>query len=48
MIYSFPAVRFVMSTLLSRREHSTILEGQRLGTVHNVRVPKLEKCCVSF
>ena len=31
---SFPAVRFVMSTLLSRRTNSTIVEGQRLGTVH--------------
>ena len=26
--------QFVMSTLLSIRNHSTILEGQRLGTVH--------------
>ena len=34
MIYCFAAVRFVMSTLLSRRENSTILESQRLGTVH--------------
>ena len=25
---------FVMSTFLSRWEHSTIVEGQRLGTVH--------------
>ena len=31
---SFPAVRFVMSALVSRMEHSTIVEGQRLGTVH--------------
>ena len=30
----FPAVRFVMSALVSRMEHSTIVEGQRLGTVH--------------
>ena len=32
--YSFAAVRLVMSTLLSRRTNSTILEGQMLGTVH--------------
>ena len=37
MIYSFPAVWFVMSTLLSRKEHSTILEGQRLGTVRIIK-----------
>ena len=30
----FPAVWSVMSTLLSRRTNSTILEGQMLGTVH--------------
>ena len=38
----FPAVRFVMSTLfLLSREHSTIVEGQALGTVHIMedRVP---------
>ena len=34
MIYSFPAVWSVMSTLLSRMELSTIVEGQTLGTVH--------------
>ena len=34
MTYSFAAVRLVMSTLLSRRTNSTILEGQMLGTVH--------------
>ena len=34
MMYSFAAVRFVMSTLLSRRTNSTIFEGQMLGTVH--------------
>ena len=33
MIYCFAAVRLVMSTLLSRRTKSTILEGQMLGTV---------------
>ena len=30
----FTAVWFVMSTLLSRKEHSNIVEGQSLGTVH--------------
>ena len=35
MIFSFAAVRLVMSTLLSRRTNSTILEGQMLGTVHH-------------
>ena len=34
LIYSFRAVWFVMSALVSRMEHSTIVEGQRLGTVH--------------
>ena len=35
MIYSFLAVRFVMSTFFFlRREHSTIVEGQRFRTVH--------------
>ena len=34
LIYSFPAVRFVMSAFVSGMEHSTIVEGQRLGTVH--------------
>ena len=33
-VESFPAVRFVMSTLSSRRENSTILEGPRHGTAH--------------
>ena len=27
-----------MCTLLARRDHSTILEGQRLGTVHIIEV----------
>ena len=34
MIYSFRAVWFVMSACVSRMEHSTIVEGQRLGTVY--------------
>ena len=34
LIYSFRAVWLVMTALVSRMEHSTIVEGQRLGTVH--------------
>ena len=34
MIYSFAVVRLVMSALVSGMEHSTIVEGQMLGTVH--------------
>ena len=33
-IYCFLPPWFVMSALVSRMEHSTIVEGQRLGTVH--------------
>ena len=34
MIFSFAAVRLVMSTLYQDGQNSTILEGQMLGTVH--------------
>ena len=34
LIYSFRALWFVMSAFVSIMEHSTIVEGQRLGTVH--------------
>ena len=41
---AFPAVRFVMSTLLSRRERSTISEDRRLGTVHITEGTSSQAC----
>ena len=38
MIYSFPAVRFVMSTLLSRMDHSTIFgRSETCNSTHHRR-----------
>ena len=33
-IYIFSRACFVMSALVSRVEHETVVEGRRLGTVH--------------
>ena len=47
---SFPAVRFVMSTLIKKRtfNHCGRSEALEQYTSWKVRVPQLEKCCVSI